>query len=389
MNRIHMNRIRWTRFTILIAAALWLLALTVTPALAQGGDLGDQICTGDNYTVREGQSVGTVLAFGCNVTVEKGATVRGDISLFGANATVDGTVNGSIVAFGGNIAVNAGANVDGDVSTIGGNTNVDPAATVHGTIGRNTRPPRFTPHVPTVSFGDVRPRGFFAWGVDILMGIVTAIAFAALGALVILFAPGPTRRVGEAAHAQPLGSAGIGCLTLIVLPILGILLAITVIGIPVALVLVLAAAIAWIFGWIAIGYLAGERILKALNAREILPVVAVVVGILVLAVIGQVPLLGWLVSLLVGTLGIGAVVLTRFGTRPYPPAPTMTMVPVGAPSGSGISGTSQAFASPTPAPTNQPSTSPRSVPPAETPPSATSTETPPPVEGGTSDNPNA
>lgn len=372
-----MNRIQWTRLGILIAVALSLLALTVTPALAQGGDLGDQICTGDNYTVREGQSVGTVLAFGCNVTVEKGATVRGDISLFGGNATVDGTVNGSIVAFGGNILVNEGALVNGDLSPIGGNANIDPGATVRGTVTRTPRSLHLNPNAPTVSFGDVRPRGFFAWGVDILMGIVTAIAFAALGALVILFAPGPTRRVGDAAQAQPLGSAGIGCLTLIVLPILGILLAITVIGIPVALVLVLVAAIAWIFGWIAIGYLAGERILKALNAREILPVVAVVVGILILAVIGQVPLLGWLVSLLVGTLGIGAVVLTRFGTRPYPPAPMMTMVPVGAPGGLGMSGTSQTFTSPAPAPTAQPST----------PPSASSTETPPWTEGESKENP--
>ncbi len=154
--------------------------------------------------------------------------------------------------------------------------------------------------------------------------VKTALALAALGALLVVFFPGATRRVMQTAQTSVGPSFGVGCLTLLLAPIVFLLLLITLIG-PVILVLALAAA--WIFGWIAIGYLAGERILEALKVREVAPVLAVVVGVLLLAILGEVPCLGWLISLIVGTIGVGAVILTRFGTRPYPYTP-MGGVPV-------------------------------------------------------------
>jgi hypothetical protein len=53
---------------------------------------------------------------------------------------------------------------------------------------------------------------------------------------------------------------------------------------------------------------------------------------LVLAIVGFVPIVGWLVGLFIGLLGLGAVVLTRFGTRGYPmPTSAAVMVAPGAP----------------------------------------------------------
>jgi hypothetical protein len=83
--------------------------------------------------------------------------------------------------------------------------------------------------------------------------------------------------------------------------------------------------LAWLVGWIALGRLAGDKVLRALKRQEIVPVIAVVVGIILLALIGVVPVIGWFIALLVSTLGIGAVVLTRFGTRAYP---TQSLAPV-------------------------------------------------------------
>ena len=70
-----------------------------------------------------------------------------------------------------------------------------------------------------------------------------------------------------------------------------------------------------------------------------LPVLAVIVGILILMIVGQVPILGWLVSCIVGLLGMGAVVLTRFGTRVYPTPPTMMLVPAAGLGGAGVPST--------------------------------------------------
>lgn len=302
-----------------------LVFVGASPALAAGTQSGGRFCAGENLTISAGTSIDSLLAFGCNVTIEEEATVRGDVADFGGNVAISGTVNGNIATFGGNISLASTAVVSGNIASMGGNVQRAPGATVNGNINQNpsgnVTPPIITPFAP-YTLGRS-----FNYGFDFLGGIISALAFAALGALVVIFAPNATRRVSEAVQAQPLNTAGVGCLTLILLPILGLLLILTLIGIPVALVLGILSAAAWAFGSIGVGLLAGEKILKAFQARDILPVVAVVVGVVVLIIIGHIPLLGWLISFVVGLIGLGAVVLTRFGTRTYPPTPTMMLTP--------------------------------------------------------------
>jgi hypothetical protein len=320
-----MSQRTWVRSLSLALFLLLALAFGgALPAFASSAQAGDQICTGNNLTLASGQTVRNILAFGCNVEIQQGATVLGSLSDFGGNIRVAGTVNGSIVAFGGNIFLTETAVVGGEVATMGGSYSSAPGAVVRGNASGNTLVP---PVPPTPISPLARP---FSFQFDLLGGIVTALAFAALGALVVIFAPNATKRVSDAVQAKPLNTAGVGCLTLLVLPILGILLIITLIGIPVALLLALVSWAAWIFGGIAIGLLAGEKILNAFKVSNVLPVVAVILGVIVLMLIGQIPIFGWLVSCIVGLFGLGAVVLTRFGTRAYPPLPTMTMIPAAA-----------------------------------------------------------
>ena len=314
-------------FIVLLAVALFAFA-AAAPARAETFQSGDQICTGgNNLTLESGQTVGDVLAFGCNVDVQQGATVNGNVADFGGNVTIAGTVNGSIASFGGNVQLTDTAVVQGDVATMGGNYSRAPGATVNGNASSSLPVPP-TPPTPPVPFNPVTRSLNF--GFDLLGGIVTALAFAALGALVVIFAPNATRRVSDAVQTKPLETAGVGCLTLIVFPILAILLIITLIGIPIAFLLTIATWAAWIFGGIAVGLLTGEKILGAFRVQNILPVLAVMLGIVLLMLIGQIPILGWLVSCIVGLFGLGAVVMTRFGTRVYPPKPGMALAPVAA-----------------------------------------------------------
>jgi len=318
----------------LLTALFWFGA---QPVMAASQQSGDRVCTGDSLTVASGQTIGNILALGCNVTIQQGATVNGSISDFGGNVDVAGTVSGSIATFGGN--VNVAGTVNGSIAAFGGNIVLTETAVVNGHVaamgGNYISAPgaivRGNPNSGSVAPGGpvrVNPAtGLFSFGFDILGGIVTALAFAALGALVVIFAPNATRRVSDAVQNKPLNSVGIGCLTAIVFPILALLLIITLIGIPVAFLLGILTWLAWIFGGIAVGLLAGEKILGAFKMTNILPVLAVMLGIVLLALIGQIPVLGWFVSCLVGFIGLGAVVMTRFGTRAYPPAPNMALVP--------------------------------------------------------------
>jgi hypothetical protein len=79
----------------------------------------------------------------------------------------------------------------------------------------------------------------------------------------------------------------------------------------------LALLIAIAVGWIAIGLWAGQRLLAALKVRDASVLVEVALGVFLITVLGRLPCcLGALFSAVVGSIGLGAVVLTRFGRQP-------------------------------------------------------------------------
>ncbi len=345
-------------FALLLAMTV---ALSVTPAFAQGFGVGgsSNTCIGGNTTYEPGSQARDFSLFGCNGTVRRGATVPGDAVVFGGNLVVEqgATVNGNVAIFGG--ATDIAGEVRGDVAIMGGTVNLQPSAVVDGTLrllgGSYNQMPgssvrgginrengfRFGPDFGRTVITPVVTRPFDMSAFNFVRDVITALAMAALGALLVVFFPEPTRRVMSTAERSAPVSLGVGCLTMMIVPILLVLFAITLIGIPVTMVLAIAWAAAIVFGWIAIGYFAGNRVLDALKVKNIAPVLAVFVGVLVLAFVNAVPCVGGLVSLLIATLGLGAVVLTRFGTRNYPfypalapagyypPSPTPPATPAG------------------------------------------------------------
>jgi hypothetical protein len=123
--------------------------------------------------------------------------------------------------------------------------------------------------------------------------------------------------------SQPILSGGVGLLTALVAPMILVILAITIILIPVSLVGVLVLGIAWFFGRVALGMEVGRRIGNAFHKDW---PVAVDAGlgtfalVLVIDSIGSlIACVGWIVPAMVGILGLGGVILTLFGTRSYPP----------------------------------------------------------------------
>ena len=100
-----------------------------------------------------------------------------------------------------------------------------------------------------------------------------------------------------------------------------VILAVTIILIPWPCWLAMALPLAWLFGMIAIGIEVGERFTRAINQTWAPPLTAgmgTFLMMLVVGGIGMMPCIGWLVASLVSLIGIGGVVLTIFGTQPYP-----------------------------------------------------------------------
>ena len=77
--------------------------------------------------------------------------------------------------------------------------------------------------------------------------------------------------------------------------------------------------LAWLFGIIGLGLEIGERFTKAIH-QTWAPVLSAGFGtfllMFVVGAFGLIPCIGWIPEFLIGMVGIGAVVMTTFGSRP-------------------------------------------------------------------------
>jgi len=345
MNARHSRYVAQIMIALLLAL---LVAIPATPALANGDDEG-RVVFGEDVTVEAGEELeGDLVVFGGDVLVKEGGRVDGDAAVIGGNVTVSGEVDGDLVAIGGNVELTSTAVIGGDLVAIGGRFEREEGAVVRGQVVRSLRfgfrfrgiaPLR--PPLAIERWGDVAWRLFYRF----LSALITVLTLTALGLLVVLFLPRQTQVVGQAILAAPLPALGVGLLTGIVALALMVLLAITICLSPIAFLVGVATFAAGLFGWIAAGLLVGERVMEALNGfaleglplsvsrsaqarrvREPVPLVAAAIGVLLISLLAMVPCIGWLLALFLGLLGLGAVVLTRFGTIAYP-APTPPQPP--------------------------------------------------------------
>ena len=320
-------------------AVLCVLLGTVAPVLAQEvpPDPDGQFIWNDDFVLDAGEQLeGDLVVFNGDVILKDGSSVEGSVVVWNGNADIDGRVDGELVVSNGDITLNDDARIDGNVvCSWSCDIEQDEGARVGGSIIENAplRDLQFEtgdrihipiPSVPRVTFWDSAPAQALNWVFKAFRAIASVLVVAVIGGLVALMWPGPTERVGRTVAEQPLPSLGIGLLASVAATVLIVGLAITICLSPIALLGLLLLGAAGLFGWISLGALLGERLLKALRAEEVAPLWAAGLGTLILtAVTGGLSSffclapLGWLVSFLLGTAGLGAVMLTRFGTMQY------------------------------------------------------------------------
>ena len=332
---------------------LLLLALLIVPTAsihAQTPNNGDVVLFGQNYTLGEGETLnGNIAVFGGNIEIQKDAevngsivvfggnisfvedtTINGDVAVFGGNVTVSGEVDGDIVLFGGQALLESKSKVN-NIATFGGQVTQEEGATVTGEITNNAPPHVETPRVPNVPNPDIpNPPDVDVtinpfWNAMGKLG--RAVLIAAIGMLLSLFLQPQLDRTANVITRQPLMAGGYGLLIFFALPVALIIMIVTIILIPVAAIVALLVPLAWLFGMIALGQEVGERFTKAIN-QVWAPVLSTGFGtFLLMLVIGfmeLIPCVGWLPSMLVSLISVGAAVMTWFGTRTPPgyiPAP--------------------------------------------------------------------
>jgi hypothetical protein len=152
---------------------------------------------------------------------------------------------------------------------------------------------------------------------SIVAAVVMSLLMAGLGALAVALLPRQTQRVMLCLESAWPTSLGVGLLSAIAALGIATMLIVTLCLAPIGLLLLLATSIAWLMGWVSVGAIVGEKLFLRLSTTEASPVVPAMTGTGLLTLLSHTPCLGWLLGLAAGTVGLGAVVLTRFGTRTY------------------------------------------------------------------------
>jgi hypothetical protein len=295
------------------------LALAQDPTPTPGTNYtGDQLVIGNTYRLSSGDTLtGNLAIVGGTATIESGATLSGDTILSGGTLTLSGTLHGDIIAIGGAVTLDDTAVVNGNLVLIGATLKRSPLAVINGEI---------TEQSP--SFFNLRDTekvlSPFNLNNDPLTRALSitfeSLAMSALAVILGLILPNQIKRVSATITSQPLIAGGVGLLTIVVLPIILVLLTITIILIPVTILTILLFVFTMLFGWIAAGHEIGDRI-ESLFHVDWHPAISAGIGVLLLSLVTgfatMIPCAGWLIGGIIALFGLGAVVISRFGSEKY------------------------------------------------------------------------
>lgn len=306
-----------------------LAGFNVTSGASVGGDL-----YAGGYNVNINQAVGgDISAVGNSITVRTPQPVPGNLRLAGQTVTVGSAVDGSAIITAQTLTLDAP--IQGDLRFFGENLVFGPGARVSGML--SVHAPK-APGIPdTVASADrvrfeqlVHPdyvgeagktaqnvvSGFWpaVWAAAAWFALLLAIgaAFIALmprgvAAMRLVSEKRPFRRIGLGILAF---SATIGLVPVFVITLIGILL------LPVVFVVVgIACSLAYLAGV----YFAGHRLATAFVSVEtnLHRLAVLAASLVVAALVGMIPVLGWLMTLLLLVFGFGvatAVIMVRWSS---------------------------------------------------------------------------
>jgi uncharacterized RDD family membrane protein YckC len=352
-----------------------------------GGQPQPIVMFGQNVELKAGDSAEVVVVIGGSAKIH--GKVREAVVTIGGSSEVDGEVGEAVVAIMGNVHLKPGAKINEDAVVVMGTLTVDPGVKIGGDAvsvgGKFNVADRAKIHgqkvnvglpIPFLNCGDwlgkwlrycvlefrpLAPQVGFVWiiaGVFFLLYLFVAAIF-----------PRPVQACMDNLNQRPATTFLMGLLTKLLVPLVVVILAITVIGLIVVPFLMAALFFGAVVGKVAVLEWLGLKLGRHLGKGFEKPLVAFLIGTILLTLLYMVPILGLLTYTIFSIWGLGCAVTAAFSRtrrempeKPTAPPPTSGSPPVMA-----------AMAAAVPAPT----ASAPGIPPAIVPgPAAGATETP-------------
>lgn len=290
------------------------------------GPIGRNLYVAGGDIRLEGTVDGKVRAAGGKIRVAPGARIQGRATIAGGSIEVDGEIGGELRAFGESIVVNG--IVKGDAELAGESIRIGPQARIDGRLNyRSGADIKVDPQAQVAQGVEEVKESDRHWarrvfhGGPMFGGVSVSLGMVLLGALLILAAPRFSREAAALVRSEPWQGAGTGFVMLIGVPFVIVVLLITIIGIPLALLMVFGYLVLLLLGYLTAAIFVGDLALGRINAAKLESpwwrVLFMFLALLAIAIIRQVPLLGGLAIAILFCVGIGAFTLRSWrGLRP-------------------------------------------------------------------------
>ncbi len=274
------------------------------------GEVGGGIA-GFGQLISVGGTVGqSVFGFGQSIFFARDASIEGDLTTFGEDVyvgasigrnvttfadtlTVEGEVTRDVTVAGRLVAVQTSTAIDGDLTVkvpSESNLQIDPGATVAGET--------------LVDVVESNQDGFLTVGS--FVGIAIRLAAAFISGMILFWAFPSLRRVPLAGARAMLVSSGVGFLILIAMPVAALVLAITLVGLPVGLVTAAVWGLGVYVSKIVVAHFLGTALLRSGQADLGSMALALLAGLVLVLIAVSLPYVGGIVNLLLVILGLGA-----------------------------------------------------------------------------------
>lgn len=268
----------------------------------RGARIGDDLTVaGGNISINRDSVINGSMLFGAGMVVAEGTIGRSLIG-GGGSVTVDGMVNRGVTMGGGQLRLGSQAVVNGGVTYASSDPAlVNSVASVSGEIKQ------IMPRPDKESHGGNRGMAGAGWGFR-LWSVLSALT---VGWLLLWLAPEVVDRIQTVLLDKPGASLTWGLVSAVLAGPIFLVLLLTMIGIPLAFILLALYLIALYMAKFVVAFGLGNWVSKTMGMNLTGPFQVLVVGLLTFSVLSWIPFIGWLIWFVGTLMGLGAIFMAK------------------------------------------------------------------------------
>jgi cytoskeletal protein CcmA (bactofilin family) len=300
-----------------------------------GGGIGDDLYAAGGEVQVDAVVTGNARLAGGDVAIGPATVIGGALTASGGRVRFEGNARERLHASGGSVFIDG--TVQGDAEVEAEQIEIGPNTRITGKLVAHTSR---APEIPAgaqilggvefhaaevghvISDSDAQNLRTVAHGVGSffwVLGVFVA------GTLFMLIFPAYSARAAQWIGQEPLRSLGLGFVILVSLPVLFVLLLITIIGIPLALIVAMLYGLLLFLGWVTAALFVAQKLLGFLRSGAPVTLgwklLALFLAVLGLWLLGFVPIVGGWIRFAALLLGIGALVWQGWPRREVAPQP--------------------------------------------------------------------